>query len=58
MHTKQANSTEVTGVGRVWVVTASCVGPGLASMQTGDVFQLKLAQFDHKLFVSSYQRAP
>ena len=44
--------------GRVWVVTASCVGPGLASMQTGDVFQLKLAQFDHKLFVSSYQRAP
>ena len=75
MHTKQANSTEVTGVvrevlpkfglayledqqGRVWVVTASCAGPGLASMQTGDAFQLKLAQFDHKLFVSSYQRAP
>ena len=44
--------------GRVWVVTASCVGPGLASMQTGDAFRLKLAQFDQKLFVSSYLRAP
>jgi hypothetical protein len=44
--------------GRVWVVTASCAGPGLSSMQTGDAFQLKLTQFDHKLFVHSYQRAP
>ena len=41
--------------GRVWMVTRSCTGPGLASMQTGDAFQLELAQFDHQLFVRSYQ---
>ena len=44
--------------GRVWMVTQSCTGPGLASMQPGDAFQLKLAQFDHQLFVSSYQPLP
>ncbi|NDG41000.1 MAG: hypothetical protein EBY28_16905 [Betaproteobacteria bacterium] len=48
--------------GWVWVVTASCAGPGLATMQPGDIFQLKLAKYDDKTFVSSYassyQRMP
>jgi len=44
--------------GRVWMVTRSCTGPGLESMQVGEAFRLTLAQFDHQLFVRSYQRQP
>ena len=44
--------------GMMWVVTRSCAGPGLESMQVGEAFQLTIAQFDHQLFVRSYQRQP